>query len=404
MPLVAGGHSADDLVVHHLVVHLVLRQVADHAAAVSALATEVRAESTAMAPRARSAVALLAIAHGAAAITSEMQVVLDQHNIYRCMHGVPLLTWDDAIAANAQAWADNGAYEHSSSSSRLVNGELCGENLAWGYPSRSGKDSTMAWYSEIEFTDPYGTADSMDDTTKPREAIGHYTQVVWSTSLKLGCGKGKATVSGNLGDYWVCQYGPAGNYGGQFSDKVKAPVKTANECAGSSGGTTGAVTTAPPASALPSACTPSTPLPVGGLCVYGYQCASKFCCPRLKLCLANASSSVGSSDVKVKGDSKDAITSMIFGGGSCRDPYSNGSSCMQDSSGQPLSSWDQSVCGCTDEYMEHYTAGTWVALNDIAGLVCESGANKTSISAAQSRVAVRSAYAAVGAAIALFAM
>lgn len=94
-----------------------------------------------MAPRARSAVALLAIAHGAAAITSEMQVVLDQHNIYRCMHGVPLLTWDDAIAANAQAWADNGAYEHSSSSSRLVNGEQCGENLAWGYPSRSAATS-----------------------------------------------------------------------------------------------------------------------------------------------------------------------------------------------------------------------------------------------------------------------
>mmetsp|Transcript_15495 Transcript_15495/g.44523 ORF Transcript_15495/g.44523 Transcript_15495/m.44523 type:complete len:454 (-) Transcript_15495:11-1372(-) len=42
MPLVAGGHSADDLVVHHLVVHLVLRQVADHAAAEHALLRRIR--------------------------------------------------------------------------------------------------------------------------------------------------------------------------------------------------------------------------------------------------------------------------------------------------------------------------------------------------------------------------
>ena len=32
-----------------------------------------------------------------------MKAVLDKHNVYRCMHGVPLFTWDDAIAANAQA-------------------------------------------------------------------------------------------------------------------------------------------------------------------------------------------------------------------------------------------------------------------------------------------------------------
>eukprot|EP00429_Kryptoperidinium_foliaceum_P075400 CAMPEP_0176222522 /NCGR_PEP_ID=MMETSP0121_2-20121125/20277_1 /TAXON_ID=160619 /ORGANISM="Kryptoperidinium foliaceum, Strain CCMP 1326" /LENGTH=232 /DNA_ID=CAMNT_0017561737 /DNA_START=69 /DNA_END=767 /DNA_ORIENTATION=+ len=195
------------------------------------------------------------IVQGAMSITSEMQDVLDQHNLYRCMHDVPLFTWDDAIAASAQQWADNGAFEHSPSSSRKVGGEQLGENLAWGYPTRTGTASTIAWYDEIKFTDPYGTADSFTDTTQPGEAIGHYTQVVWSTSVKLGCGKGKATVGGNAGDLWVCQYGPAGNYGGQFAEKVKAPTKTEAACKAAGGGD---ATTAPPKGGTTAAPVPST--------------------------------------------------------------------------------------------------------------------------------------------------
>merc|ERR1719265_1025764 len=89
---------------------------------------------------------------GSQAITAEMQAVLEKHNVYRCMHGVPLFTWDDAIATNAQAWADNGVYAHSENSQRVINSESCGENMAWGYPTRTGLSSTIAWYSEIEFT------------------------------------------------------------------------------------------------------------------------------------------------------------------------------------------------------------------------------------------------------------
>jgi len=170
---------------------------------------------------------------GVYAITSDMQGALDKHNVYRCMHGVPLLTWDDAIATNAQAWATNGVYGHSASSARVVGGEQLGENLAWGYPELSGIGATQMWYKEIEFTSgPYGTADSMTDATPSNEFIGHYTQVVWSTSTKLGCGKGTATVGGNSGVYWVCQYGPAGNYQGEFSQNVLAPSVGLSACGG----------------------------------------------------------------------------------------------------------------------------------------------------------------------------
>lgn len=257
-----------------------------------------------------SAILWSSLATYGAAITAEMKAVLDKHNVYRCMHGVPLFTWDDAIAANAQAWADAGNYAHSPNSDRNIRGEQCGENLAWGYPSRTGLSSTIAWYSEIKFTEPYGTADSFSDAVPSGEAIGHYTQVVWKTSTKLGCAKGKATVSGKAGDYWVCQYCSAGNYGGQFKEKVLAPTKDVTSCGGTSAdiptGGTSPTTNAGGSTTGGSAAT-SGGSTTGGMatchtapadksrgqcetCFHGDQCIEGYyCCPYMKKCVATSS-------------------------------------------------------------------------------------------------------------------
>merc|ERR1719428_2823452 len=42
-------------------------------------------------------------------------VYLKAHNKYRCMHGVPCMTWNEEIAKNAQKWADasGGQMKHS---------------------------------------------------------------------------------------------------------------------------------------------------------------------------------------------------------------------------------------------------------------------------------------------------
>merc|ERR1711879_403878 len=58
--------------------------------------------------------------------------------------------------------------------------------------------------------------------------------VVWKSSTKLGCGKGTATVGGNTGDFWVCQYGPSGNIGGLFTTEVLAPSVAVTLCGGTS--------------------------------------------------------------------------------------------------------------------------------------------------------------------------
>merc|ERR1719499_1277260 len=147
------------------------------------------------------------------------------------------MAWDATIAASAQAWADGGYWGHSSSASRTLAGiGYVGENLAWGYPSRSGTNSVDSWYEEIAFTDE--TPASCSDTLPGSEGemICHYTQVVWKSSVLLGCGKGRAEVQGYDGDFWVCQYSAGGNMQGDFAANVLPVAKSASECTSGSSG------------------------------------------------------------------------------------------------------------------------------------------------------------------------
>ena len=49
---------------------------------------------------------------------------------------------------------------------------------------------------------------------------GHFTQVVWKDSIKLGIGQGKATQNGMPCIYVVGRYEIAGNMMGEFQDQV----------------------------------------------------------------------------------------------------------------------------------------------------------------------------------------
>ncbi len=46
---------------------------------------------------------------------------------------------------------------------------------------------------------------------KPRKMCGHYTQIVWKTTKKVGCAK----IICDEMDVWVCNYDPPGNWIGQ---------------------------------------------------------------------------------------------------------------------------------------------------------------------------------------------
>jgi hypothetical protein len=116
---------------------------------------------------------------------------------------IPDLVWDPALAAVAQAWADACTFEHSS------NGY--GENLfaSAGDPPPTAQDVVDDWAAEAPNYDYASNTCS--------GSCGHYTQVVWAGSLRLGCGATHCTTGSPFlpdfpeWDFWVCNYDPAGN-------------------------------------------------------------------------------------------------------------------------------------------------------------------------------------------------
>jgi len=141
---------------------------------------------------------------GGDGLEPELQHALDMHNYYRCLHGASALVWDDALHASSLQWAEHlantGRFHHS--------GADAGENLAWGSPEYSAIDAVKSWYHEVN---NYNPATAGSTTELP---VGHFTQVVWKSSTKIGCASVKTTnpQSHGTGDIWVCQYTPKGNW------------------------------------------------------------------------------------------------------------------------------------------------------------------------------------------------
>ena len=137
-------------------------------------------------------------------VAPEMQQVLSAHNNHRDRHCVPALTWSPALAAQAQAWANQCNFVHSSSG--------YGENLWMG---------TAGYYSPTQVVDSWYAEIANYQYSQPgfSGSTGHFTQIVWKSSTQLGCGR--ATCQGN--DLWVCNYAPPGNYQGQFPQNVLPP-------------------------------------------------------------------------------------------------------------------------------------------------------------------------------------
>jgi len=125
-----------------------------------------------------------------------MDALLAKHNEYRKSHCAPDLSWDNSLAASAQSWVDGcRGLKHSSSGN--------GENIYMrSIDNFDGEDATTAWYNEV-YNPGYNY-----DSPGYNGGTGHFTQVVWKDTTKIGCGYK------NCGDgcYVVCQYNPAGNF------------------------------------------------------------------------------------------------------------------------------------------------------------------------------------------------
>lgn len=149
------------------------------------------------------------------------------------------LEWDDDLAAVAQQWADQCRYEHNERRSEQLEARIqteepdVGENLFAFVGTMQGPsvdDAIQQWFDEHElYTFPNAAT----------AATGHYTQLVWADTTRVGCGYARcddlaaapfrdmpARAEGFL---LVCDYAPAGNWVGQDPYTVGAPCSACDD-------------------------------------------------------------------------------------------------------------------------------------------------------------------------------
>lgn len=113
------------------------------------------------------------------------------------------LTWDPELAEIARQYAQNCRWEHSQAPG-------LGENLYASTFPADLDEAVESWASEDAYYD-YGSNTCTN-------VCGHYTQVVWRETERVGCGYadcGSIEGLGWSGRVWVCNYEPAGNVNGR---------------------------------------------------------------------------------------------------------------------------------------------------------------------------------------------
>ena len=148
----------------------------------------------------------------------QLEAFLNGHNQARCevdppAQTMPAMIWDDQLAAVAEAHANAGVFEHNANrqadyvAAGGPPGVYVGENIAAGNLSPS--QVVALWVQEKS------NYDHALNTCAQGQLCGHYTQVVWADTVKVGCGQGVANPGfGNVA-FWVCNYAPGGNFVGE---------------------------------------------------------------------------------------------------------------------------------------------------------------------------------------------
>ena len=137
--------------------------------------------------------------------------LLAAHNNERGRLGVPALEWDNSLAADARVWADElaatGRFEHSPDEPGKP---LQGENL-WAGTPRAFSPEAMVGLWRAEKSDYRPGIFPNNSRSGDVEKVGHYTQLIWRESRRVGC----ATAVGRYEEFLVCRYSEAGNVTGQ---------------------------------------------------------------------------------------------------------------------------------------------------------------------------------------------
>lgn len=158
----------------------------------------------------------------AAEIAAECGALGNRELVIACAHNVvrrtvspppalPLqpLSYDKVLADVAEGWADKCTFSHSAT------GGLVGENIFVSSDFNvAAEEAVISWASESEF---YNLG---KNACRRGERCGHYTQLVWAGTTRVGCGFAvcQADAAGKLSYSFrniVCNYAPPGNFTGK---------------------------------------------------------------------------------------------------------------------------------------------------------------------------------------------
>uniref|UniRef100_A0A7S1BGG5 SCP domain-containing protein n=1 Tax=Corethron hystrix TaxID=216773 RepID=A0A7S1BGG5_9STRA len=129
------------------------------------------------------------------------------------------LEWDEELAQSSKKHAEKCVWKHSAADGSY------GENLAAAASTADNlgfltlKNGIENWYAEhTDYTYESRSCDAV---------CGHYTQMVWAKTTRIGCawqlcGPGLINQNYPFQSILVCQYAPAGNWNGQFPYKKAA--------------------------------------------------------------------------------------------------------------------------------------------------------------------------------------
>ena len=141
-----------------------------------------------------------------------LAVMLAEHNEARAEVGVPNLVLDNDLNRQALAYAEEmartGMFQHSLSSDRPNQGENLWAGTAGAFPYERMVGAFIdekRYYIHAPFPNVSTTGNWQD--------VGHYTQIIWRDTTRLGCG-----IATGLGRDWlVCRYSPPGNWVGRYA-------------------------------------------------------------------------------------------------------------------------------------------------------------------------------------------
>ncbi|MED6189459.1 hypothetical protein PIB30_096187 [Stylosanthes scabra] len=139
---------------------------------------------------------------------------LHAHNWVRSKYNLPLYTWDEDLESVARKYL----MERYDDCKVIHSNYAYGENLFWGKKLHwTPSDIVYFWYTEKDWYDfEKGTCFLPPSSSSTRQnrlpkICGHFTQIIWRDSLRVGCGLQHCNDR-NAGMLIVCEYDPPGNY------------------------------------------------------------------------------------------------------------------------------------------------------------------------------------------------